>query len=199
MTNRKLAAMETRKKLVAAAKKIICDKGLVNTSIEEITEACGVSKGTLYTYFKRKEDIVFELSREVFTEILEKAEAFEGSFLERIENYMVSFSAYIESSGVKLAQEWIRNVVNPELAENSDEKNKLQMDLEAVTRLISLGIEKNELRSNTPVKTISHTIVDFLYGQLLCWCMSDGIYSLKERTQEFCKLYLCLIIKQYII
>ena len=72
MTNRKLAAMETRKKLVAAAKKIICDKGLVNTSIEEITEACGVSKGTFYTYFKRKEDIVFELSREVFTEILEK-------------------------------------------------------------------------------------------------------------------------------
>lgn len=199
MTNRQLAAIETRKKLIAASKKIICEKGLVNTSIEEITEACGVSKGTFYTYFKRKEDIVFELSREVFAEILEKAEAFEGDFLAKFENYMINFSEYIESSSVNLAQEWIRNVVNPKLVEHPDEKNKLQMDLEAVKRLISLGIEKNELKSDTPIEIVSHTIVDLLYGQLLCWCMSDGVYSLKERTQEFCKMYLSLYLKQYLI
>lgn len=199
MTNRQLAAIETRKRLIAAGKKIICEKGLVNTSIEEITEACGVSKGTFYTYFKRKEDIVFELSREVFAEILEKAEAFEGDFSAKFENYMVNFSGYIESSGVKLAQEWIRNVVNPNLTENPDDKNKLKMDLEAIKRLISLGIEKNELKSDTPIDIVSHTIIDLLYGQLLCWCMSDGIYSLKERTEEFCNMYLSLYLKQYLI
>ena len=42
-SHRQLAAMETRKKLIEAAKKIISERGLVNTSIEEITKACGVS------------------------------------------------------------------------------------------------------------------------------------------------------------
>ena len=73
MTNRKIAALETRKKLLEAGKRIICKKGLDNTAVEEITEAAGVSKGTFYTYFRRKEDIVFELSRQVFGEFLENA------------------------------------------------------------------------------------------------------------------------------
>ena len=62
MTNRQLAALETRRKLLKTAKTLICEKGLVNTSILEITKACGVSNGTFYTYFKRKEDVVFALS-----------------------------------------------------------------------------------------------------------------------------------------
>ena len=72
MTNRQIAALETRKKLLEVSKKIICEKGLVNTSIGEITKACGVSNGTFYTYFKRKEDVLFELSREMFQEIFDK-------------------------------------------------------------------------------------------------------------------------------
>ena len=96
MTNRQLAAAETRKRLVEAAKAIICDKGLSNTSIEEITEASGVSKGTFYTYFKRKEDIVFELSGGMFDEILAQSKALEGSILQKLEAYMVRFARYIE-------------------------------------------------------------------------------------------------------
>ena len=72
MTNRQIAALETRRKLLETAKKLICEKGLVNTSIEEITKACGVSNGTFYTYFKRKEDVVFELSREMYQEFMRK-------------------------------------------------------------------------------------------------------------------------------
>ena len=84
MTNRQLAAMETRKKLLNAGKEIICRKGLTNVSVEEITEAAGVSKGTFYTYFKRKEDIVHELSRSMFGEILEYAKAAVGDFLGKL-------------------------------------------------------------------------------------------------------------------
>ncbi len=46
MTNRKRAALETRKKLLETAKGIIREKGLVGTSVEEITKACGVANGT---------------------------------------------------------------------------------------------------------------------------------------------------------
>lgn len=197
MTNRKLAAAETRKKLVEAAKNIICDKGLTNTSIEEITEICGVSKGTFYTYFKRKEDIVFELSEGMFDEILASAKDYNGTFLEKLEHYMVSFSRYIEKGSVKLTQEWIKNVVDPDISDVGI--NKLKKDISAVEELLLWGMESNALKTNTPVSQITDMINDLLYGQMLCWSISGGAYSFEERTKEFCKVYLENLLKQYFI
>lgn len=196
MTNRQLAAAETRKKLVEAAKTIICDKGLTNTQIEEITDACGVSKGTFYTYFKRKEDIVFELSEGIFDEILANAKDCKGTIIQKLENYMINFSGYIEKSSVKLAQEWIKNVVDPDITDVGI--NKLHKDLSAVTEILQSGIRTGLLKDDTPVKQLADTINDLLYGQMLCWTMSGGTYSFEERTKEFCKTYLNILLKQYL-
>lgn len=196
MTNRQLAAAETRKRLVEAAKAIICDKGLTNTQIEEITDACGVSKGTFYTYFKRKEDIVFELSERVFNEILVNAKDCKGTIIQKLENYMINFSGYIEKSSVKLAQEWIKNVVDPDITDIGI--NKLHKDLSAVIEILQSGIETGLLKDNTPVEQLADTINDLLYGQMLCWAMSGGAYSFEERTRNFCKIYLNILLKQYL-
>lgn len=197
MTNRQIAAAETRKKLVETAKTIICDKGLTNTQVEEITEACGVSKGTFYTYFKRKEDIVFELSEGMFDEILSNALEWEGSIIDKLEHYMVSFSGYIEKSSVKLAQEWIKNVVDPDISEVG--VNKMKKDRSAVGQILQLGIQGGFLKNDAPVALLVDMLNDLLYGQMLCWAMSGGAYSFEERTEKFCKAYLELILKQYLI
>lgn len=198
MTNRQLAALETRRKLLEAAKKIVCEKGLINTSIEEITKACGVSNGTFYTYFKRKEDVIFALSREMYQEIYAKAQAHDGSFTERLIFYMVNFSCYIEKSGLKLCQEWVRNTVDPDLVENPDDKSKLDMDIDSMKGMFERGVERGELRKDTLVDVISHTLVDVLYGEMLCWDMSGGAYSFEKRTKEFCDMILPAIIKPYL-
>ena len=198
MTNRQLAALETRKKLLEAAKKIVSEKGLINTSIEEITKACGVSNGTFYTYFKRKEDVIFALSREMYQEIYENAQAHEGSFMERLIFYMVNFSGYIEKSGLKLCQEWVRNTVDPDLVENPDDKNKLGMDIDSMKGLLERGVERDELQKDTPVDVLSHTLAEVLYGEMLCWDMTGGAYSFEERTKEFCNMFLSEIIKPYL-
>ena len=198
MTNRQLAEEETKKKLLSAAKQIICKKGLVNTSVAEITKACGVSSGTFYTYFKRKEDVMFALSREVFQEILEQALAFSGPFMDRLAFFMVNFSSYIEKSSLKLCQEWVRNTVDPDLVENEDDKNKLRRDIESLQELLRQGVAQGELKANTPVELLSHTLVDVLYGQMLCWDMSGGAYSFEERTREFCSAFLGGMLRPYL-
>lgn len=199
MTKRQLVAQETRKKLIETAKQIIFDKGLTNTSVDEITERCGVSKGTFYTYFKRKEDIVFELSRGVFDEILANAKAYDGSIVNKVENYMIHFSSYIEKAGLKLCQEWIKNVVCPELLICDYDKNKLKKDIAQVEELLQYGVEKGELKKECSIESLAYIITDVLYGQMLCWAMSDGIYSFEERTQEFCKLYLVWIFRNDLV
>lgn len=198
MTNRQLAALETRKKLLLAAKQLICDKGLTNTSVTEITQACGVSSGTFYTYFKRKEDVVFALSRDAFHEILENAQSYQGAFLQRLTLFMTNFSSYIEKSSLKLCQDWVRNTVDPDLVENETDRNKLHMDIDSVRQLLTRGVQQGELRADTPVDVLAHTLIDILYGQMLCWDMSGGAYSFAQRTQEFCDTFLPSIITPYL-
>lgn len=199
MTNRQLAALETRRKIVESAKKIICEKGLANTSVDDITEACGVAKGSFYTYFKRKEDIVFELSRGIFDEILDNAKKHRGTFLDKLQKYMTEFASYIEKSSVKLTQEWIKSVVVPESIPSDYEKNKLETDVDNATKMIQYGIELGELKSDCPMTRLANFITDLLYGQMLCWAMSGGAYSYKERTQEFCKTSLLSVFENYLV
>ncbi len=197
MTNRQLAALETKKRLLEAGKALICRKGLSGTSIEEITEAAGVSKGTFYTYFGRKEDIVFALSQSMFGEILDAAKAAEGDFIAKLSFYMVDFSGYIEQGSVKLAQEWVKNVVNPDLVENEFDRGKLEYDLESVRELFLFGVEERMLARSVLASYLPETLVDLLYGQMLCWSMSGGAYSLRKRTQDFCALHLRKLLEEY--
>lgn len=197
MNNRQLAALETRKKLVETAKKIISDKGLTNVSVEDITDACGVSKGTFYTYFKRKEDIVFELSKGIFDEILVNAKSGSKTMLERLKEYMVNFSTYIEKSSLKLAQEWIKNVVDPDISKEGIWK--MEKDISALRELLEFGKGNAMLSAEAPTEKLAYTINDILYGQMLCWAMSGGAYSFSSRTEEFADMYLNAIIGKYLL
>lgn len=199
MNNRQLAALETKKKLINTAKEIVCEKGLVNTSISEITNACGVSNGTFYTYFKKKEDIIFALRRDMYQEIYEKAQAYDGTLMERLTFFIKNFSGYIEKSSLKLCQEWIRNTVDPDLVENEDDRTKLDFDINSVKEILNKGIEQGELKKDIPVEMLAHTLMDLLYGQMLCWDMTGGAYSLEKRATEFCDHFLETMMAPYLI
>ncbi len=59
ITKRQLQAMKTKDKIYSAAVKEINEKGFSNVSIEDITTAANVAKGTFYTHFESKEALVF--------------------------------------------------------------------------------------------------------------------------------------------
>lgn len=199
MTNRQLAALETKKRLLASAKALICAKGLANTSVAEIAKQSGVASGTFYTYFKRKEDVVLALSREMYQEVLDKALQCPGTFAERLAYFMVSFTDCIEKSGLKLCQEWVRNTVDSELTESADDGSKLTFDIRSLAVLLTDGVQRGELRADTPVDVLAHTLADLLYGQMLCWDMSGGAYSLAKRTEEFCDFFLESVLTPYLM
>ncbi|PLX85705.1 MAG: hypothetical protein C0617_03220 [Desulfuromonas sp.] len=48
---------ETRKAILEAALRLFSEKGFEGTSMEELARAAGVGKGTIYGYFKAKDDI----------------------------------------------------------------------------------------------------------------------------------------------
>ena len=49
--------METRDRILAAARQVMIERGLVGATTKEIARAAGVSEGTLYNHFRNKEDL----------------------------------------------------------------------------------------------------------------------------------------------
>ena len=86
----------------------------------------------------------------------------------------------------------------PDLVANPDDKKKLSADIASIKGLLAAGVEQGELKADTPVDLLSHTLIDVLYGEMLCWDMSGGAYSFAARTQEFCDTFLLAMIKPYL-
>ena len=61
MGKREEQALQTKTKIITAAKLLIREKGIDNVSVDDITKQAGVAKGSYYVYFKKKEDIVGEI------------------------------------------------------------------------------------------------------------------------------------------
>lgn len=49
--------METRERIIEAARNVIQDKGLTGATTKEIAHAAGVSEGSLYNHFKNKSEL----------------------------------------------------------------------------------------------------------------------------------------------
>ena len=52
---------EKRCDIALSAITLFCEKGIQQTSIDQIAKSAGVAKGTIYLYFKNKEEIVFTI------------------------------------------------------------------------------------------------------------------------------------------
>ena len=53
--------VQKRKDIALSCKDLIFENGVANLTISQIAKTAGIGKGTVYEYFKNKEDIVFEI------------------------------------------------------------------------------------------------------------------------------------------
>ena len=57
-------AEQRRAELLAAGQALFLAKGIAGTSLDDITQRAGVSKGLFYLYFQAKEDLVLALQEQ---------------------------------------------------------------------------------------------------------------------------------------
>ncbi|MFJ7404624.1 MULTISPECIES: TetR/AcrR family transcriptional regulator [unclassified Lysinibacillus] len=65
LTTRQKKALETREKLLKTSLELFNKHGYEHVSVEQITKACNVSKGTFYTHFPSKYDVILEKFEEL--------------------------------------------------------------------------------------------------------------------------------------
>lgn len=199
MNKRQAAAQETRRKLVTASLELIKEKSFDAINVEDITQKAGVAKGTFYIYFKRKEDIVLDISRVPFGEIAEELQNMEGvAIIEKLPHYFHRFMECVESCGINVCRQWTRDVLDPNNVPDTKDGQKWKYDFEMLKGILEDAISKGELKKDTPVELLTHIIISELYGMMTCWCMSDGKFEPLDWTDRFCKIQIDAIFKQYL-
>ena len=77
-------------------------RGYHATSMDDIAVALGVTKGALYRYIKRKDEVLFECfvhSNLIGDEALDRAEAVQGKAIEKLRAFMIEFICkYLDSN-----------------------------------------------------------------------------------------------------
>ncbi len=55
--------VQKRRDIALACSNLLLEKGIKNLTVSEVAKTAGIGKGSIYDYFKNKEDIVFEIIR----------------------------------------------------------------------------------------------------------------------------------------
>ena len=71
-TKQTLVEQYRRDTIEGAAQRVIARRGLAGASMAAIAEEAGVAKGTLYLYFKDRDDLLDQAAGRIFDELLER-------------------------------------------------------------------------------------------------------------------------------
>ena len=80
-----------KKKIIEAAKKLIIRKGFQNIKISDVAKEAKIGKGTVYLYFKHKEEIFAALIDGFFgeaQEFIKEAREFKGSGFDKLKRFI---------------------------------------------------------------------------------------------------------------
>lgn len=169
---RQRRSAEIRERLFRAALALFARKGFAETTVEDITEAADVGKGTFFNYFPSKDHILL-----AFGEMqLAKLEA--AIALARRTNEPLP--AFLRGLGARMTQEPTRNpaiiraLLQAYLSTTPVRKAMvgLQRRVHALhTQIIQLGQERGEIRSDLPAAEIAHVFRQTIFGTLLIWSL----------------------------
>lgn len=151
----------TTEQLVNAARKLFAQKGFAATSIEDIVQAAGVTRGAMYHHFQSKEELfeaVFEREEKLLTQrIIEAAAKKKGAWNQLKAGCDEFLSACTEPEKQQIALIDAPAVLGTRRLEEIQRPHTLKM----LTHAIEKAIEQGALR-----KRPSLPLAQLIYGAL---------------------------------
>ena len=177
---------ETRKKQIKdAALKLFSEKGFHNTTMAEIALAAGVGKGTLYWYWKSKEELAFSLVSDMlsaFLALIEETRDCEGNIIKRLEKLAQRVADLYQQE-----KEYCRLLLkfradrhytfNPEYIEQV--MSYYVRMRSAIASLIEQGIKSGEFR-NVDFQFMAFIILGIVEGLELEWLENEKEFSMHK-------------------
>lgn len=175
---------ETRQRLFRSALDLFAKKGFVETTVEDITEAADVGKGTFFNYFPSKDHILLAFGEMQLAKL-------EAAIAELREGGQ-SLPEFLRALALRMTQEPIRNpaivrvLLQAYLSTSAVRAAMLHMQSRALalhTEIVQLGQERGEIRRDLPAAELAHIFRQTIFGTLLLWSL-HGDATLHERIDS---------------
>lgn len=181
-TQRQMQAMQTKQKIYDAAVREINIKGFHNVSIEDITAAAHVAKGSFYTHFPSKEALVlytFTQSDALYNEAYEKVK--EMDFLSGVTAFVrLTYQEY-EKRGKGIIRAMISNYFTWEDRNFYDRDRPL---LQCLKKLVERGQDANVLDTGIAAERYVFDLLSTMIGVEVLWCFDTQNLSLTEMISD---------------
>ena len=181
----------TKGKIIVAAWKLFYEQGYDNTTVEEIIEESGTSKGSFYHYFEGKDALLSSLSylfdekyEELMTDINPEMNAIDKLIFLNTELF-----GMIEN-GISL--ELLARLFSTQLI-TKGEKHLLDRNrtyYKVIREIILDGQQKGEVTIEYSVNEIVKAYAMFERALMYDWCICNGEYSLKRYSVQMMPMLL---------
>lgn len=178
------------KQIVDAAVIVIAENGYHQAQVSKIAKEAGVADGTIYLYFKNKEDILINVFQEKMAIFIHNVEVLlnkDISTSERlfrlIDNH---FRILHEDRHLAIVTQLELRQSNKEL--RSRINGVLREYLMLLDTILKKGIENGELNADLDIRLARQMVFGTMDETLTSWVMNDQKYDLMKLSPEVHKL-----------
>nr|WP_076778265.1 TetR/AcrR family transcriptional regulator [Lachnoclostridium phocaeense] len=187
---REISKAGLKQKIQEVAWELFREKGYENTTLSEIIQRAGTSKGGFYYYFSAKEDLLnslYTILDKEYEKYYRKMDTSAHSLIQlRQLNQYVFY--YIEGN---LNAEMVAALYQSQLSKQKEEHfldpNRYYMKL--VREILTEGQKKGEIRKDISAVQLAEHVLLLERGILTHWCVSGGRFPLGYQGSEYFRLY----------
>src|SRR5215469_6169258 len=169
---RQRRSAEIRERLFRSALAVFAQKGFAESTVEDITEAADVGKGTFFNYFPSKDHILMAFGEMQLGKL-------EGA-IETARKMKEPMPQFLRWLGVRMTQEPTRNpalmraLLQAYLSTTPVRQAMLDLQkrmLALHSEMIRLGQERGEIRNDLPAEEIAYVFRQTIFGTVLVWSL----------------------------
>lgn len=167
-------------------------KGFSETSIQDIVDSIGVTKGTFYYYFSSKEELLMEIHFRYIDELLGHQEKIlkdeTTTYKEKLYDIIYMLISNIKSQGpsAKVFFREMQNLSEERLSQIIPKRDQFRFNIQAI---LEEGIKKGEFREDLNASIVAFGILGTANWSYQ-WYNPAGSMSEKEVTDIFVEMIL---------
>ncbi|MFJ5717253.1 TetR/AcrR family transcriptional regulator [Neobacillus sp. NPDC093127] len=168
--------------IIDAAVIVIAENGYHQAQVSKIAKQAGVADGTIYLYFKNKEDILISLFEEKMGNFIEEIDLMIAGKGTAIEKLLMMVEAHFS---LLSADHHLAIVTQLELRQSNKElrlriNDVLKGYLKVIDKIIIEGIESGEFSSDLDVRLARQMIFGTIDETATSWVMNEEKYDLAK-------------------
>jgi TetR/AcrR family transcriptional regulator, fatty acid metabolism regulator protein len=170
------------RQIIDAAVVAIAENGYHQTQVSKIAKQAGVADGTIYLYFKSKEDILISLFEEKMGHFIENIDEMIASNGTAAEKLLMMIEAHFSM----LSEDHHLAIVTQLELRQSNKELRLKINdvlrgyLKVIDKIITDGMENGEFSNKLDVRLARQMIFGTIDETVTSWVMNERKYDLKS-------------------